>query len=879
MSNNLESRASRAEGLQHLRFIPEGTPEPQRATFREAFLAELGIEWDVYKQFASVANMQDCLILIRKTNQGVIYGLGQGRNVTGKTLSTKGKSSEYAPIRSNLAFFSSFAKSNVKSAAEYRDGRPQWESAAYWQGIANEQASLLDVVRGDHAMGMTANGQSWPEQFFIPKVAPWGRVKEQCGLTASAPPDWVALRIRPSYEAEVWTAADGKPFPAVEAGAGVPPPVDFLWVKVGELAKVDTAFQAASQLLAEEYKNRSPAKADWKFTGTLAPDQSVPGDDPNLGTYYRLYVRTATLPQLSGRAMAQQAAWWAAADTDRSKLLDAFAPQLISGPPTTGLPGHQGNGQPNTEWRALSVLGQAKVPLDERNRATGQHVSYYEIIADYDVFCIAPPLISVYGMVSGIHGRSQVNLQKYFPHFTSDQGLVTDFERDVKTAINQSAAGTGWRERVYTGVAESMLHGCEVNNIFYTEAFDDLIFVVPHAWQRVTSDGGAVRDSDECPRFRFSTGAYLDLLRTRTLSTPAATRGAFNWPEWREANSEVPTYWLPHLNLMWGARVDAGDAQAQALLFDTDVRRDPGSPELDLTARGDWTLIKKYLRPMLTPAHDLGNARGLGMEATRLWYYAGLYRTIFLELGKYYDYSIHAIENASAGMSAADVLARKEAAQAKLLRARSVLRAALALIREAAEELREASRLALGTGQVRETPRSLRAQASGFDPGPHALEDLQTYIAASPTDPHWVTLLRNANWIAPSANPSGEVPDLGLLERLVRVIMIWDTEVGLVQADWGHHDLEREMGGGRTAASASTTAALPEVAQSSGGTPIARTTHAPAAPPVSRTAPPAPRFGPPAPRPAPPATHFLPPLHPSPLSARRRGAGGEGGAA
>ncbi len=864
MPNPVEDLADRATELHDLRFTPAGTTSP--AAFREAFLNDLGIEWDIYKQLASVANVKDCLILIRKTNQGVLHGFGHGLNVTGKTLSTKGKSSEYAPLRSNLAFFSSLAKSNVKKGSETKGGRLLWRLPDYWQAIATEQASLLDVVRGDHARLATFNNQVWPEQLFIPKVAPWSRVKAQCALTASTPPDWVALRIKPSYEAEVWTAADGRAFPAAAASADGPPPVDFVWVKVGDLGKVDADFQAAAQQLENEYKTKPPAKPDWKFTGILAPDRSIPADDPHGKVYYRLYVRTATLPQLADPTPDRQRGRWTTPDMQR--LLDVFAPHLISGPATRGLPGDQGGGQANTEWRALSILGQAKVPLDERGRLakdrrekpaevpqdewerqTRQQVSYYEIVADYDVFCIAPSLAAIYGKVSGAHQKSRANLAKCFPRFTSDQGLVTDFEQEVKANFNQSMSGPDWLRRLYTGVAESMLHGCEVNNLFYTEAFDELIFVLPHAWQIAQGEGGAARDSDQCPRFRFSTSAYLELLGARTWNTPAVTRGPFAWPEWEEHNSVLPAYWLPHLNLMWGTRVDEEDSQAKPLLMDLEVRGKSGSPERPLRW-SDRVLIQKYLRGLLEPVCDVSDGQGIGMEAARLWYYAGVYRSIYLELGKYYDYMIHAIGDASAGVSAADIAKRQDAALAKLEHARSVLRVAVRVIREAAEALRrtplpamggEGARVPAPPGSAPGAPQSSRAQpiASSvhFDPDPHVVKDLRSYVAASPADPHhpdphWVTLLRDPNWIAPAAGTTtGKFTGRRLVEYLVRLITIWDAEVEWVQLDWGHHDLEQQVGGHPAAADAAQTSALPEVSHAPAADRVVQAPRPPERPP------------------------------------------------
>ena len=159
--------------------------------YRELFLNDLGMGWDSYLGFVSAAAAYNCLVLVRKTNQGVIHGFTKGKNVTGKTLATKLKSSEYPPIQSNLGFFTFLSKKAVTD----RLNKPN--DTTYWTTLVHDQEHLDEIVHGRDAVKHTVDKQSFYDQTFIPKYLPWPAVHKLTGINGAAPA-WIAQQYTPA---------------------------------------------------------------------------------------------------------------------------------------------------------------------------------------------------------------------------------------------------------------------------------------------------------------------------------------------------------------------------------------------------------------------------------------------------------------------------------------------------------------------------------------------------------------------------------------------------------------------------------------------------------------------------------------------------------
>lgn len=72
-------------------------------------IMEMGITREMYRKVARVAKVKKCIIMIRKTNKGSVLPLSTGKAV-GKKLPTKGKSSDAFFTKGSIPFFAQMAK-------------------------------------------------------------------------------------------------------------------------------------------------------------------------------------------------------------------------------------------------------------------------------------------------------------------------------------------------------------------------------------------------------------------------------------------------------------------------------------------------------------------------------------------------------------------------------------------------------------------------------------------------------------------------------------------------------------------------------------------------------------------------------------------------
>jgi hypothetical protein len=643
------------------------SPAESVAEYRETFLTTLGMAPETYERFLEVAGLYNCVILVRKTNQGVIYGFTTGQNVTGKTLATKLKSSEFPPIQSNLGFFKFLSKADVTQQLT--------KGPSYWEDFSKGQGELVSVVNGPEAtfqeITLKRSDQTLtiqiPDQGFIPKVLPWTRVKEHSQVADTTPPDWIVQIVSPdaqkNYPSVAWSNNSGEALGLSEQA----PAMAFLYVKV-QADSGSTAFQRINQdfgydqnirlaltqafqaqKLAESSVPTDPASGEFetiiaalsrsgKLLDTAAAILRQTTDAAfgerlsaaataikNAGS--ELHSKSKTTPRAELKTLSEE--YVKAAEAYQQLAVDLMGSRGSSQKKTLALPfslvpdQKQANqeyyrlylnrpkgmpaidaqqeqafapkltplpaGLPEGDWIGVSVLAQFKLaPGDQATNP--KEIFFYEIVADYDLFAIAPSLADFSATVRGSSGRSQTPLTNFFPKFSPDRGLISEYERRVRTSLNQSLSQAGWLNRLYEGVAEAVLHGCEVNNYFYTEAHDELLLIVP----------GVHPDIDECARFRFSTGDYIQLYR-QFIDMGAVTVSGQTWPKWKYENCNLAKQWLPHLNMAWEGSLDA-----LGRLLESELSR-PSSPEM-------------------------------------LLYYGGVYRYLFLELGKWFDQKAHHLD-------------------------------------------------------------------------------------------------------------------------------------------------------------------------------------------------------------------------------------------
>lgn len=583
MPNRIQASNDIEIELKQMKF--DSTPD-----IREKFLNGMGIAWEIYREFLAVTATRNCLILIRTTNPGVVYGFTKGRNVTGKTLLTKLKSSEYPPIHSNLGFFTFLSKKAVEDSFSGTYAKDK-----YWQKLRTEQNQLLGVVQGHDAEMHTVQGRQVPDQNFIPKLLPWTRLQEIANIKVppASPPAWVVQLVKPTktgqdpliYQAAVWWPENLSAKRDAREGE-----IPFLWVNAGPFADANKAFAA------EMNQDAQPA-----LPFSLAVDQAAPQD-----AYFRLYAQ----PPKEAEPDDQQ---------------KRFARKLEKIP----------EGAPAGDWLAVSILAQFKIDKGD-DPANPKAIFYYEIVADYDVFSISPPIDEVVAKVRAAGASTREPLDSYFPKFSAIRGLISEYERDVRVSMNQAMKGNNWLNTIADGITETVLHGCEVNNYFYPQPFGDLILVAPGVIDLPSPRSGAP-DPTACPRFRFSSQAYLDLLSGK-IDLPAIELNGQTWPAWK-ANSAMARHWLVNQNLMWDGSVERLGALLES------AREEP-----------------------------------LDMQTVRLWYFGGMYRYTFLEQGKAFD--------TLAGHLRVDDHDGREKYKSDLLRMRTLLKAAIDVIVNYANRLR-----------------------------------------------------------------------------------------------------------------------------------------------------------------------------------------------
>ncbi|MBK9055322.1 MAG: hypothetical protein IPL78_31810 [Chloroflexi bacterium] len=544
---------------------------------RDTLLRGLGMNREVYDALCQVAKEQDCLIFIRSTNSGILEGLEHGHNTTGKTLSTKGKSSRYLPIKANVAFLASLGKSyldelkkvNSEAETKHRLGAAAAQSRqlALQEKLHHEQDALIAVIDEPRKGTLKIGNLEYPTSLHIPKLLPLHRLIDiYGGPTPPTSPEWIHLKIDDTYTCQV-TLPNQQTHTLSPPGVSLPAPItaqsivrEFLWVKIGSFAQTDTNFQTQMKSI--------PLPGWAGFDAHLAPRQDI--TDDNEAIYQLFFLETAFIEA------NEMANYWqkTASDPDdtgatqpilfggltRQQWLAALAP-VYAGPAAA----------PAGTWRALHVLAQGK-------KMTDGTISYYEIVADFDIFCICPSLKAI---TTALGHKFQTDWEQRLSYYQpqvlmrgddqalkTERGMISPFEEAVRKAINRALSKES-DDQASSAMATSSgsgprfaLHGCEVNNYFYTEKFGRLIFIRP--------DG-----MEENRRFTFSTDNFVNMA-SRPQFTEPALNVKIRAGQWRlpgkEFNSTIGEHYLFQYNLQWN---------------DQDHR--PGAPPLNRSERNQKT--------------------------------------------------------------------------------------------------------------------------------------------------------------------------------------------------------------------------------------------------------------------------------------------------
>ena len=343
----------------------------------------LGVETGIFSRLSEVAQNEQCLIFIRATNSGVIAGFAEARNVTGKTLVTKGKSSEYLPVKANLAFLATLAKSNVKKLKETRfdpekNDQDLGANQKAWQAVIGEQDSLIGVLidqprREKFVIANTPH----PTFLYIPKLLSLEALRRRFPFLENKPaPAKFTMRIGEDYRINV-NVNDAPTWGSFESGQRLKPATpdlpnfkEFIWLKMGGFEKVEEEFRRQMSGAWKSIVGAVPGH-ELQFAGHLVRDST---EESNI--YYQLFTLKSVfnLPKRTGKPEPyweentpiplQNEALRPLALSPK-QAFQIFAPNPVDGP---------------ENLFAMSVMAQAK--LD----STQNRINYYEIMADYDVF-------------------------------------------------------------------------------------------------------------------------------------------------------------------------------------------------------------------------------------------------------------------------------------------------------------------------------------------------------------------------------------------------------------------------------------------------------------------------------------------------------------
>ena len=211
------------------------------------------------------------------------------------------------------------------------------------------------------------------------------------------------------------------------------------------------------------------------------------------------------------------------------------------------------------------------------------------------------------------------------------RGMISIFEENVRKRINDAILNGG-------GTIDSdvrppsgprfALHGCEVNNYFYTEKFDNLIMVLP------------VFNPTNLPRCHIASETFVKLACGEPVVDPGyrinTPVGPSTYEEYTFDLSRLNKDYLFIFNLQWGT--SSGKETSNLKIFE----------ELHIAARlqkmlvDAWVKVEKDRADMAgkTDAPFLQQSLGdqIHSEITRIAFYAGYYFYVFKGIQKFHTW-------------------------------------------------------------------------------------------------------------------------------------------------------------------------------------------------------------------------------------------------
>lgn len=582
---------------------------------RQEDMLQLGINAQLYNKLSEAAQRKNCLIFIRSTNPGVVSSFSDLKNSTGKTLVTKGKSSNFSPLQANLAFFSLLAKSNIEHYAT--NGSPSW------QEVIKEQEALLGVLKEEQRDKLNVAGCLHSTFLYIPKMITFSELQKKFNLpsvkTSEEMSDHIDIEIEVDSTGYHVTHRVDNPFVSQQtkenqraASTKTKPTWRFRWVKIGSFDVVNTNFCTN---MKKKWEIITGDKNGEKFAGQLVPLASTDKNE----TYYCLYVHAEDVqyPNEDGRT---ENSYWSRAQGKQSpeQLLSAFSPFHDK----------------YNSYRLLPVMAQAK-KITENECVM---IKYYEIMADYDVFCMCVSLKALQETVRQQGGAIQDVLAGYFPSFEgkreassqmslgprikSTRGMISVVEEDIRKEINgvfEDAQALETEQEVDSqnlprrpkreSGPRFVLHGCEVNNYFYTERLSDLIMVLPDRTQAGTS------------RFRISSTTFIEL-----------ATGHVNAPQPHDRTAPlkgvyaISLHYLFIFNMNWTLEISLPSKKNASVTDCLRVMLDYADKTLD---KAREILEAKRLNKKATKDSENLFADLVHQHICRIAFYAGYYSNVF----------------------------------------------------------------------------------------------------------------------------------------------------------------------------------------------------------------------------------------------------------
>ena len=438
-------------------------------------MMEMGITRRMYEQLQKVAEANHCVIMVRKTNKGSVMPFAN-RTAVGKKLATKGKSSAAFFTKGNIAFLAEMAK-KLNSAAWFKEQMTLINTMEELRGAKSKYKFIPKFLTENQLETLITEGGSQIKNITVEKVDEIeSKVIEIKDYISS---ETETTEVTYKLIKKTWREIPGykeyvKPHPDLEDEDEVYQ----VYAKFTEgnfpvLGKLNTAAKCS---VAAADINDDKLKRLKESAGSGNENNPVPIE---IKTINNEKIIDITIDKIIAEEL-----WLHMKSSGSRKIKEALenfqdcAPKL--------------NGTDFREVRVLAILttyegNQAPTESNPRTSQQGTTKKYFEVVADYDIFMIAPRINKIEFDAGDEKSKYKVNdlyitlnnqklsvlpvmgQHKSIRHRDDGKnpyGLLSPYDFYVRKEINKAL-----------GIKVAQ-HGAEVANLFYTSDIKDPVITI-----------------------------------------------------------------------------------------------------------------------------------------------------------------------------------------------------------------------------------------------------------------------------------------------------------------------------------------------------------------------------------------------------------------